>query len=776
MIRVIPLFIVSFLTVQAFAQPAQTIRGKVTDHASGNPVAYAAVVLLHTPHAAATDSLGHFALPGISTGRYDLKVSSIGYEPSVVGEIAVNSAKETYLEIALKQQVTSLDEVSVKPSLNKQQPLNAMATASARMLSVEEARRYAGGFDDPARLASSFAGVTGNTSENGIIVRGNAPKFLQWKMEGVEIPNPGHFADMQMFGGGTLTALSSQMLGNSDFFTGAFPAEYSNALSGVFDINLRTGSNQRYEHTLQVGMVGIDVSSEGPFRKGGRASYLFNYRYSTLALLAPLLPENAGGMKYQDFSFKLNFPARKNGVFSVWGIALGDKAGAKARTDSTEWEYYNHKQEDKMELYSGAGGMSHQYFLPRDAYIKTTLATTVNRTRWTTQQLDHQLVLRPKSDIHSEYHHFIFSSFLNKKFSARHTNKTGFLATAMRYRMRLHDTPIPAGQVQEIVNASGFSTLLSAYSSSSVQVTDRLLLNLGLSAQWFALSGRHTLEPRVGLRQQLSGSQSLALAYGLHSRLEKLNYYFNNDPATGSAAVNKNLDFTKAHHIVLSYDRGLGEAVRLKIEPYFQYLFSVPVIAGSSFSLLNLQDEWFFTDKLRNTGKGRNYGVDLTVEKYISRGYYYLLTGSVFRSEYRGGDGAWRNTRFNRGYAFNFLAGKEWKAGKQKQHVPGLNVRLTYQGGNRYSPIDPAASRAANEVVYDETHAFARQAEPMLNLHFTGSYRINRRKVSHEIALKVLNLTGQPDFYGHKYNLVSHVADKDIASVTLPNLSYRIDF
>ena len=250
------------------------------------------------PIGAISDSLGQFVISNIPVGRHEIQVSYVGYEPVIVKDILATSSKEVFLEIQMKENTTQLGEIIVKPKIKKSEPLNTMTIASGRMLSVEEASRYAGGFDDPARLASSFAGVSSSIGNNGIVVRGNSPKFLQWRMEDVEIPNPNHFAEVTTFGGGGLTALSSQVLGNSDFFTGAFPAEYSNALSGVFDIHLRKGNNQKRENTVQIGVIGIDVASEGPFKKGGKSSYIFNYRYSTLDLLSSLMPENADGTKY----------------------------------------------------------------------------------------------------------------------------------------------------------------------------------------------------------------------------------------------------------------------------------------------------------------------------------------------------------------------------------------------------------------------------------------------------------------------------------------------
>lgn len=778
MIRFVFILGLVFFFTDLTAQPTQTIAGSVIDNASNTSISYATIVVQNSIFSKTikTDSVGNFVLQKVPVGRYNIQATSSGYEPYVTRDIIVISAKETYITISMKQKITELNEVVVRPRVNKDHALNSMATVSARMLSVEEAKRYAGGFDDPARLASAFAGVAGNTEVNGIIIRGNAPKFVQWKMEGIEIPNPNHFGDLKTFGGGALTALSSQMLANSDFFTGAFPAEYNNALSGVFDISMRKGSNVKRESAVQIGVSGIDVSSEGPFKRGAKSSYLFNYRYSTLALLQGQLPDDANKLKYQDLSFKLNFPTLKSGTFSIWGIGLIDKAGSKAKTDSLKWQYKNDLEENDIKQSMLASGINHVYFFKHSAYIKTSLAATINRTDWSTQKFDNQLTLKPFSKIGNTNWNFVFSSFLNKKFSVAHTNRTGITLTGLKYDLFLNHATTPGNSPKELVNANGFSTLISAFSSSAISISDATKLNVGINGQYFTLNKKYTIEPRLGISQQLGEKHSLALAYGLHSRLEQLNFYFNNSFLTGQVAVNKNLDFTKAHHLVIGYDWKASELLHLKIEPYYQQLFNVPVIADSSFSLLNLQEDWFFSEKLKNIGKGRNYGIDFTLEKYLSKGYYYLLSASVFKSKYRGGDSVWHGTRYDRGYVLNALYGKEWQVGKQNQNTLGLNARVAYQGGNRYSPVNTVLSSIAKNIIYDEKNAFAMQSTPTLNIHFTASYKMNRQKTSHEIALKVLNATRQPDFYGYKYNLRNNSIDKDFSSVIIPNLSYKIEF
>ena len=771
-------FFFLFYSVLYAQQPTQSIRGNVNDIFSLEPIVYATVVVLNTNPVigTSTDDNGNFVLTNVPVGRHDIQVSFIGYEPVIVREVQVISAKETILDIQLKESQTALDAVVIKPRVNKERPLNSMASVSARMLSVDEAKRFAGGFDDPARLASSFAGVASNVGNNGIVVRGNAPKFLQWRMEGIEIPNPNHFADLDAFGGGGLTALSTQMLANSDFFTGAFPAEHGNALSGVFDIFMRNGNNQKHEHSFQVGAIGIDASSEGPLKKGGNASYLFNYRYSTLALIASLLPENAGGVRYQDLSFKLNFPTKKSGTFTLWGMGLIDRSGQKAKRDSLDWVYYSDKEEQDVKQYMGAVGLSHRYFLNDKSFIKTTLAATTNGLDLSAKTLDNQLILSPLNNIKSNHSTVVLSSFVNTKFGAKHTNKTGVVLTGILYDFQFQNSLSNDGILQTISNESGFSSLLSAYTNSSYFLTNNITLNMGLHTQLFTLNNQYTIEPRLGFKWQFMPNQSFGLGYGLHSRLEKLNYYFATHSETGSELINKNLDFTKSHHFVLSYDRTIGENTRLKIEPYYQQLFNVPMIAGSSFSLINLQKDWFFNEKLENTGKGRNYGIDLTLEQYLFRGYYFMTTASLFNSEYSGSNGIWYNTRYNRNYLFNFLVGKEWYIGKNNQNIFGLNARLSYQGGDRYTPINETESLQTQSVVFDQSKPFSKQFPSAFTGHITINYKVNKEKNTHEFALKLLNATMYEEFTSFEYNLKHHRVDEVRDAIFIPNISYKIQF
>ena len=736
---------------QSSGRPVQTLRGVVNDRASGHPIPYATIQLTDIPGLGMMcDSLGRFALPKVPVGRHSVQASFMGYESATVREILVTSAKEVYLEIALQESVNELSEVVVRAH-NRNEAMNKMAVAGARMLSVEEASRYAGGFDDPARLVASFAGVTPSVSNNGISIHGNAPHLLQWRLEDVEIPNPNHFADIATLGGGILSSLSAQVLGNSDFFTGAFPAEYGNAVSGVFDMKLRNGNNQRNENTFQVGIMGIDFASEGPLSKKHKASYIFNYRYSTTGLLNVDL---GGKMDYQDLNFKLNFPTRHAGTFAVWGTALLDKYKSSLEKNPDKWDYLEDAGQGRSTQYMAAGGVTHRYFFNENTLLKTTLAGTYSDQEAIQTTYDREFNPSPYIDQNSRSTNLILTSSLNRKVNNRFTNKTGLTFTQMFYNMNLELAPFIDQPLETISKGDGNTSLISAYNSSAWGINDKL------SLKW-----------------QTNTRTSFALAYGMYSRMEKMDVYFVKTQSTGDRSVNKNLDFTKAHHLMLSFAYKVSENTSLKVEPYIQFLYDVPVMRDSSFSVLN-RDEFFVENALVNKGRGRNFGVDFTWERALNKGLYYMITASLFDSRYCGGDGVWHNTRFNRKYVLNGLIGKEWMLGRNKQNILSVNLKLTLQGGERYAPIDVEATmdHPDKEVQYDEMRAYSIQRSPMLIGNYTVSYRINKRRVSHEFSVKGLNFTGSKEFIQHLYNIKTGKIEVSEQKTGLTNISYKIEF
>ena len=757
----------------------QTIKGVVLDKDTNVPLAGATIQLTGTQPVIGTtaDSDGNFSITEVPVGRYNIKFTFVGYDPVIIKEVLVSSSKETVLQAFLKEAAVSLNQVEVKAYSNKEQPVNSMAMISARQLTMEEASRYAGGIDDPARLASAFAGVAGNLSSNAIVIRGNAPKGLLWRMEGIEIPNPSHFANVTTFGGGGITVLSSQMLTSSDFYTGAFPAEYGNALSGVFDMRMRVGNEDKREYTIKAGIIGIDLASEGPFIKGRKASYLFNYRYSTLALISPLLPANAQGLRYQDFAFKCNFPLNKAGVLTFWGMLSADRTGSDVLSDTSAWTYYQDMESDLNINRMGAAGLQHKIILTRQTYLHTSIALTGNRISWKRQRMNNDLQLYNKDELLQSDYKITTSILLNHKFGSAHTNRTGIIINSLHYNILTQSAITENDPLIIYADDNGSSHTIQLFSQSRIDLTKNLTANIGIHSMIFTLKNQWDLEPRIGLNWKFGKKHSLSLAYGKHSRLEPLSLYLASQYLpSGIVYPNKELSLTKADHFVLGYELSISDNTRFRVEPFYQRLYDVPVIKGSPFSAINLEVDWFFNDSLVSKGTGYNIGIDLTLERFLESGYYYLFTLSLFDSKYKGGDGILYNSRFNKNIVANFLFGKEWKTGKYGDNSIGLNWKFSYLGGDRITPVDQAATAAAKDVVYDESRAFTEHKPSTWYLDLTASWKINKPGHTSVWSVQFVNLLFQKEFFGYRYNIRTNKADPQREVIFIPNISYRIDF
>lgn len=755
--------------------PTQNIRGKVFD-AQTQEAVYATVRILNeetSNKGTITDSLGNFRLSHLPVGRYALQISSIGYESVTLTELNLGSAKETYCEVPLKESTQELNEVIVRAPLYKNQLLNPMALSGGRMLSMEEASRYAGGFDDPARLVSSFAGVSGSVSSNAIEVRGNAPQYVQWRMEGIETPNFTHYADVSGLGGGLLTGLSSQVVSNSDFYYSAFPAEYSNALAGVFDMNMRKGNTQAFEHAFQIGVWGIDAASEGPIGKKGKSSYLFNYRYSYSGL-ADAISGADEGLNYQDLAFKVNIPTRKAGTFSLWGVGLTDKVKVKYDEDQKNWEEIGDMQQQTDRFYKGILGITHQLPMAKDAFLKTSVAATYSGVKAEVEQTDKDYKLHTMGDVQNNATNLIVDSYYSRRYSARHTNRTGITATGMFYDIKLNASPnVTLYQPMiQYAKENGSSMATSAYSHSLIRLSKEWKMNIGLNAQYFALNRAWSIEPRASVQWQYLPTQSVSLAYGLHSRRERTEYYFTHLP--DNEATNRDLKLSKAHHINLTYNWSPSPLLNIKVEPYLQYLYNIPVEENSSFSIINFNG--YVLDRLLvNKGKGLNYGIDVSIDRYLHKSWYWMLSGSLFKSKYMGGDGIWRSSRMDRRFMLKALVGKEWTLGKNSNKTLSLNLRMIYQGGERYTPIDYQASGENHKLEEDETRAYSLHMPASFISDFTINYKINKKRVSHEFSLKFLNVNGFKNTR-NRYNMMTNQIETLKEAPILPSFSYKIYF
>lgn len=759
------------------AQVFQTVKGFVFDADSRMPLPGATIVLKNSDPliGTTTDLDGKFKIENVPVGRHNFVVTYMGYENVFISEVVVGSGKQVVLEIAMTEKTTSLKTVEVKANAGSDGTVNQMAVSGVKQIEMEQAGRYAGAADDPSRLVSSFAGVASGLQSNGIVVRGNSPKGLLWRLEDVEIGNPNHFADLAVFGGGGLTALSSQMIARSDFFTGAFPAEYSNAVSGVFDMKLRSGNSDEREYTMALGSNGIDVSSEGPFKKGKNATYLFNYRFSTLTLLQPILPPEAGKINYQDLCFKINLPGQKKSVWSLWGFAARDSQNHDAETDSTLRDTDTDALQYGNVLFTGATGINHRMQVNEKTYLSSVVSVSATSASVDESEINNLNVLHDQNSISTLSYRLSVRSVRNHKFSARHTNRTGFGITRNAYDILLKNAASDTSAMTTLVDNSGNGWQTSFFTQSKLNVGENMSLVTGINAIYYGFNKEWVVEPRIGARLQVGGRTAFSLATGLHSRPEPLNVYLV-DPTNSGSYPNRNLPVTKAMHLVAGFEYSISEHLQLKVEPYYQYLYDVPVAYSGSFSLINAESVWFISDSLCSIGTGRNIGLDFTLERRLADSYYYLLTASIFDSRYKGGDKVERNTRFNKHYVVNTLFGYEWKTGRKNSNLFSLNFRLCMMGGDRLEVVDYPASLAAAEVIYDDARVFENKKPDSQILSFSINYRINKPRHSSIWSVQMINVLGQKEFEGYEWDRQSGTVVTKQDPYFIPAISYKVEW
>jgi hypothetical protein len=755
-------------TTAQTAEPRQTqqwITGNVYDEASKAPLAGVVIALINNGIATSgttSDSVGNYKLQ-VPLGRQLLRFTYMGYENRMANDILVTAGKAVLLNIAMQEAVAQLKEVSVvySKAKDKTRTLNDMAMVSARSFNVDETKRYAGALGDPSRMAANFAGVaSGNDATNDIVIRGNSPAGMLWQVEGLNIPNPNHYGALGS-SGGPVSMINNNNIDKSDFMTSAFPAQYGNALAGVFDIKLREGSSQKNEFMVQAGFNGFEGGAEGPLGKSKKTSYLINYRYSTLGAFQKMGINFGTGSAtplYQDVNFKLTSRLSSSARLTLFGISGASAISFLGReVDSTKTDLYGGDPytNQRVKYATSVTGLALEQRLSPKTNLKATVGFGVTYEKFHEDSISYA----GYQEIPAYDHQFTTNKVsavvqLTHKMNAKNNIETGI--TYDHTLFNLYDLAHNAGSGDEThLNSTGNFGLAQGYGQWKHRFSDKLSAVGGLHMQYATLSSTFAPEPRFSLRYVLSSRQAISGGYGLHHQAQTLyTYYIPTVDNNGLTYTNKNLGFTRSNHFVLTYDWNINENLRMKAEVYYQALSKAPVESRpSAYSELNAGVDLSssYTDSLVNRGKGTNYGAELTLERFFKNGFYYLMTASVFDSRYKGSDNVSRNTGFNTGHVVNVLAGKEFKLGHSGS-VLACNLKVTSVGGRYLTPLDLAASRQAGHAVYLTEQSFSERQPGYFRTDLKVAYRKEFKKSTLEIALDLQNLTNQKNIFNKYYD------------------------
>ncbi len=763
--------------------PRQTVRGRILDMDTKIPLVGVNVLLgSEGPQQGTTsDENGYFRFNNVAVGRHDIQCSYVGYEPKSLSNIQLISGKEFLATVEMEESVYTISEVRILSRKERSLPINDLAVVSGRSFSAYEVENYPGSLSDISRAAVSFPGVVStNDGQNHIVIRGNSPKGLQWRLEGIEIPNLNHFSDIGASGGG-VNVVSNNMLGGSDFLTSAFPSEYGNALSGVFDLRLRSGNNEKHEQTFQIGFLGTEAMVEGPISKKTNSTYIAQYRYSTLKLVQNLGVTLESVPDFQDLSFKIYHPTRKLGVFTLFAIG-----GLSHETGSNGYE---------MNSDMATVGITNSLTLNPKTHLRTVLAFSGRTYSWDSDVN----IGTAESPINRIWNTNVLdytakgSFIVNRKINNKHKLKAGVI-----YEMAWNDSYMgwysdtlynwfsdpthSAYQIQNYdhtyVDATVHAGTLQTFANWQYRIGEAVTLNTGMHFIQFYLNNNFSVEPRLGVQWKVNPRHALSAGFGIHSRKESMTLYTGEFTTHDGVVITPNMDLelSKARHYVLAYNYRIGQHMHLKTEAYYQGLYDIPAYPFPPyFSTLNF-DFGFEGNVLTNYGTGYNTGIEVSLQRYMSNGFYFMLNGTIYDSKYENKLGELLNTKYNGTYASNGLVGKEFKIGAGKQHTLGISSRYLLAGGMRYLPINKEASIANQSTVRYWDNGFTEKVSDYFRIDLLLKFRRNRPRYSGEWSIDMLNILSRQNMLTEYWDNNLQDFYKEYQNPFILIVSYKIQF
>lgn len=770
----------------------QTLRGYIVDRTTGNGLEGAYIELLNFSPQKTTVSgeNGAFELSNIPVGHQRVRVELKGYYESIHSELVV-AGKQPVITIGMDEEISSrivtVEADRIKGNVKKgrfrnakMEPIDEMNPVSARAFNIEEVTKHVGGYGDPARIVTNFPGMFNiDDTQNYIVSRGNSPYGVLWEIEGVPIENPHHFATMGNTGA-LFPILNNNLLDNSDFVNGALAAQYSNVYSGVFDVKMRRGNNDRFEFAGQLSPYGAEFIAEGPFKKKG-ASFAVALRAGILDLLQLIgiqIGTNAVP-RYYDANLKIDIPTKKAGHFSIFAIGGYSHAVISADNIDSSDIFAERGINLSFDVGLAMAGIKHTKYFDKQTSLRTTLSYLLQN-YYSYRDTVHPDTILPYFNVKNVRHRVGLSSIFNKKFTARFTFRAG--AHLYLRHLDLVEELIQKKELKTFAN--GFFIRTNAFAQMQYKFSPRLILTLGVQGMYWSLNQKSwAVEPRLALNWYVGARHKLSLGYGWHSKIQAfpISFVVERNPDGSYNDENRELGPTRSHHLVLSYDVYLAKFWGLKTNVYAQYNTDIGVQkTPSSLSIANLGaiGAYPYLTGWENTGEAFSCGAELSIEKFFSHGYYGLVSGAYQRAFYRASDKVWRNSAFDAQYIASTVMGKEFKIGKKKRNIIYADLRFTMHGGLPYTPIDLEASRQAGEEILKMNEAYSERLGIYKRLDVRLGIRINHRKkrISHHIYIEGNNVANFQNDLAVRYNPETQEIVRSRQFGFIPNLFYQILF
>lgn len=765
MLRVWTVLLFSCCVATLGAQSTSSLDGTVFDAATEQVIAGARVdlILQDTTLSSTTDEAGHFHFAAVASGVHHVRAQRLGYQSTQLPEVWVRPGKAEQVEIPLSATAYELGTVEVQDIAPQR-----LSALGAHALTVEQSLRYPASFYDPARLAISRPGVAAtNDQANHFSVRGNAPTGNTYLLEGAEIVNPNHLtnagtaSDQPTLSGGGVSILSAQLLGTSQFLVGAMDAARGNALGGIMDVHLRRGTAERQAFTAQAGLLGIDLSTEGPFQKDGRASYLINYRYSTIGLLSAMgVQLGDETIAFQDLSFHVSLPM-KQGSISLFGMGGMSSNRHDALEDSTEWEYDKDSQNIDYTSSMGAVGGTLRLLLGTKAVWGTTIVISANEQERTADGI----IMRRFSFTDRKY-------LYEQKLSVA-THVRGSCSSRFSYQIggsAMERTVEKSITFAEVVQG----WLLRPYAQGSYAFTDRLNVEGGIAYAHYTFNSASVVEPRASIQLRTGSHGALSIAAGQRSQLPNVQL-FPTQPL-GSLWDNSRIGLTRSQDIVLGYDQRIAPHLVFHVEVFHQRQLDVPVADTNAYqfspatgtSMVNAWDDELLSGLVQN-GEAANQGIEISLQRSFHNGLFYQANATWIDATYADASGDNYNARWNTMVMGNLMVGREFA--KQKERMKrtwGVSARANVTGGQRYTPSVAATG--------EDPEPYSAQLATYYRIDLRVYLKREHDRRTGMWALDIQNVTNaQNEAYRYFDWQQNEIVTKYQLGL-IPNLSYRIEF
>ncbi|GET30835.1 prevent-host-death protein [Prolixibacter sp. SD074] len=790
------IFILLLLNDLVSAQHVETFRGVVLDHQTKAPLPGATVTIRGTSrfYTTSSDFNGWFEIENVPIGLHDIVVELKDYKNLLLRNVEVVTGKEAFRLIELDQKIRDnkkdIDIRPYKPGIAR----NATTTVSAFSFNRENVQVSDNVKEGPAQMAAELPAFRQiMDGRNDLSVRGNSPTGLVWQIDDIPVVAP-NFSHEIGLPGGTYPLLPNAVMGKSEVDYGPYPAGPVDALAGKFKLRFRNGNRVDRRYSLEMGSFGAAISAEGPIGRKPSSSYLVYYRNSLPSVLDGSGVEAVPGIfpDRQQAAVNVNVPTRFAGTFSIFVTGGKNKVEMLQGISAHPENFYVYGSLPNTDNYLDetlyTGGFSHKIYLKRGiSSIKTIVGISgYEQTSRMEKYRSATIRLIDAGSDNKEQELFLSSRFQHKP------SASNYIVAGVSARIRqvnFSDSTLTGNVTQ--VYPKTYYMLLDANGKGLVQVQadagwqhkfgNTTAVYVGVNANYFTFNQVASVEPRLSIKHAYNDNTFVSIGYGLQSQFQPMFLYFMKTKANNTGTVitegNRNLGPTRMHQLVGAVDKNFRGGLRLHAEVYFQQLMKVPVEQHvSSYSMVNYGAGFrdYSIYPLVNRGTGQNKGLELQLHKYLSHGYYFRLSGSLYDSKYKASDGATRNTAFNGNYKSDLVLGTKFPF--SKNGLLDIGLHAIYSGGPPMPGIDYSTSVLAGYTVYDELSQYVNREPDWFRVDAHVSLKWSMRWMSHDLFLSLRNLTGEKILLRKYFNPESGAIEQQYQLGFVPTILYRVYF